>query len=440
MSNQKISGSLNNCALYSGIPTLVPLLQRFANDVDNLEPLKVDDKYDNYLLLKDCFADYYSFEKEDFHWLQMCDVLKPDKLEKDSFVKLQLILGPVFRDYIRLQMIKAGETADRINLLTTIQNDTGRYNALTMTEAAEFFYGPLGITTNEHPYLGIISNANLGTNNEGYLIEPTKTNISGIQFAEITVYHQHSHFEVLLPSQLNHKETEATLSANEIANAELNLIFHDEQYSNRVFCLAYENFSSGEADKSQSTLTAIKAMIHAKGCDLNIKKTQEVNFPSEFCKSAINTSLSDKDFTALIQAEFLNQQNPTSEIFTRKLLQDYQSCGNKFGFFTKNASRMVEIGQLISVLNPILNTASENLSAENKQLLVQNILKTRSAVQKSHEAGSLAGTFGLTSSRLVTKLDECLADLKSQKIISQQDIKDAKQANAGEIESTAIGL
>ncbi len=351
----------------------------------------------------------------------MCLILKSEKDEQDSFIKLQLILGPVFRAYIKLNMQQANKTNQEIDFLTSIQEDTARYNALTMPEAAEFFYGPLGIVTNEHQHLGIINNADFGTDGEGYLIEPTKTNILGAKVAEITVYYQHRHFEILSPAQLNHKEDAALPSINERANAERNLLFNDEAYSNRVFGLAYENFSSGEPQKTKNGLVAIQAMVYAKGCDMS-SSTQDINYPSEFHQSAIEASINKIDYKHLITEEFSNKESPLSKILTQKLLTDYQSCGNKFLFFAKNTTRIQEVGTLINLLQPILNLNSDELSIDNRQFLIENILKTKASVQACHERGSFAGQLGLTSSRLVTKLDECLTDLIYQGVICQQDI------------------
>lgn len=123
MKPPRLSGRFNNCALHALTPKLTHEVFQFA----------AVDEYDNgykagYAALKDTFADFYGFDKEEFTWNTFAGILR----RYNPFDR-QMILGLVLRQYMRKNMEQASEDPDEIKHLTEL-NDNGRYQSLEAWE------------------------------------------------------------------------------------------------------------------------------------------------------------------------------------------------------------------------------------------------------------------------------------------------------------------
>lgn len=152
----RISGVLNNCPLHALTPELRTEINLLANGGSTVSR----DFMPAYELLKTTFAAFYEISSSDFTW-QVFDEL----LNKHNDFDLQMILGPVLRNVMAVQM---REDQDKTNLAlcaddnardmvfdtfidykTGIRAD-GRYASLSPDELFTFLAGPLGLAVVFH--------------------------------------------------------------------------------------------------------------------------------------------------------------------------------------------------------------------------------------------------------------------------------------------------
>ncbi|GGI88588.1 hypothetical protein [Legionella impletisoli] len=141
MRQPRIFGYLFNCGLHLITPELKNEISQYAKNKNYN-----NQHNDAYHLLKDCFADFYGFNKKEFSWEVLDEILA----EYNPF-ETQLILGPVLRRFMESKIPPENvlktfypNPSDRMGF-TTI-NEDGRYRNLGPDELGCFVTKHLGFT------------------------------------------------------------------------------------------------------------------------------------------------------------------------------------------------------------------------------------------------------------------------------------------------------
>jgi hypothetical protein len=146
----KIAGLLNNCALNSGLPTLLDVIQEIgeAEACGNLDKFADSPIFQKYRMLKSIFAAYYRISCNEFNW-----VVFSRYLNEHSFLANEIIFAPILRIFIAQIAIFGGKyfdplmEVDDVAGLCELQDAVqGRYYNLEFVEAAELFYHQFGIS------------------------------------------------------------------------------------------------------------------------------------------------------------------------------------------------------------------------------------------------------------------------------------------------------
>ncbi|WP_133130384.1 hypothetical protein [Legionella yabuuchiae] len=141
MGQPRILGYLNNCGLHLITPELTAEIIKYATNKD------YDNQHnDAYQLLKDCFADFYEFDKATFTWEEFNKILA-----RYNPFEIQIVLGPVLRLFMELKRPPADklilpypDEADLMGLTTIMEN--GRYRNLDPEEIVLFVTQHLGFS------------------------------------------------------------------------------------------------------------------------------------------------------------------------------------------------------------------------------------------------------------------------------------------------------
>lgn len=273
MSNPKISGILNNCALYCAIPAIKTAIKVFSKKEQSgtLTDLVGAPTYENYALVKNCFAEFYSLDPKSFSWQQFQLLLT--HTTGNNFVKDQLLLGSVLRLYMskkideELSLLPPSRQEEIAALrefkqkIMTIQSN-GTYLPLMMPEASKWLYQHLGLKTLEHQRTQYKNNVEWGTDRFGYFIEGTPAPCIEPEMAEIHIYHQQGHFELSNPGQLN-----VALSTE----AKEKVIIDKKA---PVLSSALKLLTKGDQANSQKALQLLKQFVTQQSRELGIQAHQ----------------------------------------------------------------------------------------------------------------------------------------------------------------------
>ncbi len=310
----RISGILNNCALYCAIPTLNTIIDYFSGEEakSSLGDFKKNPTFQNIALIKDCFAEFYRFDKAQFNWQHMQSLLQFDTAQ---FLKQQMVLGPVLRLYLKKKIKQQLETTVEPEQIQKLKHDlvqlsqlqrSGRFHPLNMLEASRFFYRHIGISTSEHPYIGLKNNAELGTDGEGYLKTGTLEKCIGDQIQSLSIYHQNSHFELMLPSRLRIRPAPGTASPSELQDIEIQRLSRSVESEDQLFHRAMTQFGLGDYDSSESALLTIQRLIQSKAKTVSISTAKGEPLPISFAKREpyyvpfyVNDAILDERFADL---------------------------------------------------------------------------------------------------------------------------------------------
>lgn len=117
----------------------------------------------------------------------------------------------------------------------------------------------------------------------------------------------------------------------------------------------------------------------------------------------------------------------TAENIINNNLRLYEQQGKKFGLFAKHADRATTLGELKTRIGEI--TSKQSLTSVDYEEIIKQLVIAKNTTQASHEANSILGYWGITSSRLVEALDKCIKDLVDQGFISLEMVTKIKQDN-----------
>lgn len=134
MSTPKMSGALNNCGLHVFVPTITEQVEKLVADPEHANPHKA-----YYEALKDSFAEFYGFSKNEFNFKQFSELLK-----KYNDHERQIILGPVLREFMKKTMSEAEIGSEKTERFTEMKED-GRYELLQTEESFRYIGKALGI-------------------------------------------------------------------------------------------------------------------------------------------------------------------------------------------------------------------------------------------------------------------------------------------------------
>lgn len=279
----RVSGILNNCALHCGIPFIKTKIAEFAHQEpfagrlgEGMSPAT----YLHYHQLKNCFAEYYQLNGEQFTWQHFHNLLASFQ---GNFYKEQLTLGPVFRLYMQKQLTSALEQMQgqshlhqrifviqsKLANLTTIQaagEDRSRYGKLSSQEASEFFYQSLGIALKEYVHYSAEECEILGirVDADGYSQDPYVYPVSE-PIASLSIYYKNDHFELLPESR--------RAEANAQSVRELQALNREQDTGNTPFLEFITACGNGEPQHTKNALARLKA--HIKACVLKLLKLSE---------------------------------------------------------------------------------------------------------------------------------------------------------------------
>lgn len=190
----RITGLLNNCALYSALPELLRGIHQLAEreTQGTLAELSENPVYLSYQKLKETFGRYYGVDAhEAFNW-QTLD----SYLNSHSFYANEIIFSPVLRHCIANVGLSDGYDAASIGLLRDVQAD-GAYNHLHYLEAANLLHDQFGISVQTYEY---ITNRHTDNPKDNYnLVGSRATTRHPYPFGEtptIEFYYRGAHFEI----------------------------------------------------------------------------------------------------------------------------------------------------------------------------------------------------------------------------------------------------
>ncbi|WP_133128494.1 hypothetical protein [Legionella nagasakiensis] len=190
----RISGLLNNCALYSALPELLRGIHQLAEReaAGTLAELIENPIYLSYQTLRETFGRYYGIDgHEAFNW-QALD----SYLNSRSFYENEIIFSPVLRHFIAEVGLADDYDVASIGLLRDVQAN-GAYNHLHYMEAAGLLHDQFGISVQTYEY---ITNRHTENPKDNYnLVGARKTTRRPYPFGEtptIDFYYRGAHFEI----------------------------------------------------------------------------------------------------------------------------------------------------------------------------------------------------------------------------------------------------
>jgi hypothetical protein len=139
----KLSAHQNNCALHAITPELKAEILALADPEHQEQSTRIAE----YERLKTCFEQHYDVPEMNFE--QFGNILK-----KYNDFDLQIIMGPVLRDFLKIKLEEDRErlgdyvvdvTVDQFIAQKTSLMANGRYNGLNLDELAKYVAAPLGL-------------------------------------------------------------------------------------------------------------------------------------------------------------------------------------------------------------------------------------------------------------------------------------------------------
>jgi hypothetical protein len=194
MPTPRITGLLHNCALNSGLPTILKGIQSLADREleGTLGKLEDDHVFKTYQSLKHVFARHYGIASpENFRWESFAAFINGH-----SFYGNEIIFAPVLRKFIaEMAGITEGYKDANLSPLRDIQAD-GTYNDLHESEAAELFHKHFGITLRTYEHKG---DQGTGNTQDNYNLIATRVTDHAYPFGAtptVSLYFHDDHFEI----------------------------------------------------------------------------------------------------------------------------------------------------------------------------------------------------------------------------------------------------
>ncbi len=223
MHRPKISGLLNNCALYIALPILLEGIQQLADkeQANTLSDWRDNAIIEHYIRLKNIFTEHYQLDASLVNWQKLNAFLN-----SHTFYAQEIIFSPVLRNFIaeiaELDPTQGYQQQDLWQLrdIQDTRESPGRYNCLDPSEAAPLFYQPFGISLETYEF-----NSDENTFHQVLVRPYSKGNYPFINPPTLKAYLKNAHYEMLINDELD-EATDSYLAEVDTLNPQLAAI-HD---------------------------------------------------------------------------------------------------------------------------------------------------------------------------------------------------------------------